>query len=458
MKHYTQLFINIVMFSFSFANFAHALTLQQQVCDTSIKHQIIHLAKQSQFENSQQYHGKYLYSNTNSWLSLIDILSTVSCEDKLTLKTIVRIKKKLSNWHANNSEHPAIYFYPQLFSPLNRSKNKRIRLAVILPFDENYEKYSDQLLKLFLEKSKQNYWSINVYDSSQLNMETILDKIQHNEDTCIIGPLKKSNIKELARQGLHIPALALNTIGKKDIGHNYLFKTSISDDSQAFRLKQRLNQLDLHQGLLFYAKDKLPERELAASFLQQVKPPLYEWRQWTPINSQHKDYSHEIKDSLLINHSIQRYNKLHQLLNQEIEFVPRRRQDIDFIVASTSIQSLESLYPQFNFWFLENIPVFALINEKESLKQIRQEIADTGSSILDEDQYDNLHIFEATLLNIEGKGDFLSNKILFLGSQAIDIIQSTHCLTLHSLLQDNNIHENWSLNIRNKTFYIKNSN
>jgi len=431
-------------------------SLEHLLCQTPIKHQLIQLAKQSQFENSQQYDDGYIYTNTKSWLSLIDILDLIKCESALSHKVSDHIKQKLANWRANYPEHPAIYFYPRLFFQTDNNRVNQLKLAVIFPFDKNYEKYSDQLLKLFIKASKFNHWSLNVYDSNRFSLQSIINKIRKNQDNCIIGPLKKTKIKQFAKLGLHIPALTLNTIDKKAIGHNYLFKTSISDDSQAFQLKQTLNELNLHPGLLFYAQDKKAARELAADILFQTKPPLYEWRELIAIDSQKKDYSHKIKMSLLIDKSIERYNKLNKLIQQEIEFIPRRRQDINFIATSTSISSLESFYPQLNFWFLDNVPIFSLINEKEILANNKYQAENLQRSPLFETQNKNLVIIEPGILNSEAQDNFLIDKLDMLGTQAINIIKSTHCLKLGLTLKQHN--DLWSFNVANKTFYLNTSN
>ena len=57
--------------------------------------------------------------------------------------------------------------------------------------------------------------------------------------------------------------------------------------------------------------------------------------------------------------SHQRHNDLQQLLSQEIEFLPRSREDLDAVVAFTSTLESKALVPALQFHFADKLPVFA---------------------------------------------------------------------------------------------------
>jgi outer membrane PBP1 activator LpoA protein len=57
--------------------------------------------------------------------------------------------------------------------------------------------------------------------------------------------------------------------------------------------------------------------------------------------------------------SVARKNELTQLFDQEIQFLPRARQDLDAVVTLTSNVESRALVPALRFHFADNLPVYA---------------------------------------------------------------------------------------------------
>ena len=54
-----------------------------------------------------------------------------------------------------------------------------------------------------------------------------------------------------------------------------------------------------------------------------------------------------------------RHGDLQRVLNEEIEFLPRGREDLDAVVAFTSVLESQALVPALQFHFADELPVFA---------------------------------------------------------------------------------------------------
>ncbi|MDH5738288.1 MAG: penicillin-binding protein activator, partial [Gammaproteobacteria bacterium] len=71
------------------------------------------------------------------------------------------------------------------------------------------------------------------------------------------------------------------------------------------------------------------------------------------------DYNGFIKDILGVNKSEQRSARIRRLLGTRLEFIPRRRRDLDFIFLVGNADQAASLKPALSFYYAENVPVFA---------------------------------------------------------------------------------------------------
>ena len=72
-----------------------------------------------------------------------------------------------------------------------------------------------------------------------------------------------------------------------------------------------------------------------------------------------KEVTGAVGGSMGVADSVARKNELTQLFDQEIQFLPRARQDLDAVVALTSNVESRALVPALRFHFADNLPVYA---------------------------------------------------------------------------------------------------
>lgn len=178
----------------------------------------------------------------------------------------------------------------------------------------------------------------------------------------IIGPLQKKHVHQLARQpDLIVPTLALNyeANGQDTTPENTpnLYQFGLSAEDEARQVARKAWQQGYSNSLVLTPDSDWGKR-ITAAFAD-------EWFQLTGsvLEIQHfsdeKSYSNAIKELLNIDESERRAQRLQSLTTTNIEFTPRRRNDMDFIFIAATPKQARQIKPTLAFHFAGNIPVYA---------------------------------------------------------------------------------------------------
>lgn len=208
--------------------------------------------------------------------------------------------------------------------------------------------------------------SIRIYDAG--DDPTLFDLVyeQAIDDGAefVVGPLHKDSVNQLASHDtLPIPVLALNyseqrgTTAEEDLPEN-LFQLSLSPEQEARQVAERA-WLDGHSRAAIITPGTAWGQRVAKAFSQR-------WQQFgghvveiQSYNDKKSDYSLPIQRLLNVDESQQRKRELRQLLGKKLEFIPRRRQDIDFIFMAAASKQARLIKPQLRFHHAPKVPVYA---------------------------------------------------------------------------------------------------
>jgi outer membrane PBP1 activator LpoA protein len=178
----------------------------------------------------------------------------------------------------------------------------------------------------------------------------------------VVGPLDKDAVKQLAaHETLPVPVLTLNQTdshgGSSPLPDN-LFQFSLSPEQEARQVAERA-WLDGHTRAAIITPATAWGERVAKAFNQR-------WRQFgghvvemQTYDAQKSDYSLPIRRLLNVDESEQRQKELRRLLGQSLEFIPRRRQDIDFIFMAANARQARLIRPQLRFHHAPKVPVYA---------------------------------------------------------------------------------------------------
>jgi hypothetical protein len=154
------------------------------------------------------------------------------------------------------------------------------------------------------------------------------------------------------------PLLALNFLPDGEPAPPLFFQFALSPVEEAKLVASRVLSDGHRLGIAIVPAGDWGSRVLGA-FTQQLQSGGGTVLASTMIDPSQADYSDELKQVLGIDQSRARLEKLESLLGTRLEFVPRRREDIQFIFSPASAGVERLLQPQLRFFYAGGIPTYA---------------------------------------------------------------------------------------------------
>jgi len=208
--------------------------------------------------------------------------------------------------------------------------------------------------------------SIEIYDAGDdpSLIDVIYEQAVDDGAEFVVGPLHKDSVNQLARyEQLPVPVLALNySEHRGDEGEHALpenlFQLSLSPENEARQVAERA-WLDGHTRAAIITPSSAWGIRVAKAFSQR-------WQQFgghvvekQSYDAKKSDYSLPIRQLLNVDESQQRQKDLRRLSGSKLEFIPRRRQDIDFIFMAAASKQARLIKPQLRFHHAPKVPVYA---------------------------------------------------------------------------------------------------
>ncbi len=274
--------------------------------------------------------------------------------------------RQLDNWQLRWSEHPAANQLPGGLELLRElAADRPTKVALLLPLSGKLADYGRAVRDGFVAayyQTRQQQGQVPQLMVIDSNSDPDFIKLYHQavDDGAelIIGPLDKQRLRLLFDEGdLPAPTLALNRID--DYGHppEQLVQFSLSPLDEARQVAD-IAFLDNHRRAMLI----IPEGEWGANVSAAFND---EWQKLggevlaASIFSGQKDYSSTIKNALLLQTSEQRARRIQQVGGEQIEFAPRRREDIDMVFLLARPQQARSIKPLLAYHYAADLPVYA---------------------------------------------------------------------------------------------------
>ena len=224
--------------------------------------------------------------------------------------------------------------------------------------------------------------SITFIDSNAIDDASLLNRIVESASDVIVGPLLKERgqrllanreASRLARtQEQAAPAwIVLNRIDESGPSQStsiqgpvYQFASAIEDEAHTIakhlraREYERLMVVTNRESWAYRATQALRSDWQGAIVLADFERP--------------REITDTVGNAMGVADSKSRHGDLQRVLNEEIEFLPRGREDLDAVVAFTSVLESQALVPALQFHFADELPVFATSQSarSESLSDI----------------------------------------------------------------------------------------
>ncbi|MCP4001808.1 MAG: ABC transporter substrate-binding protein [Gammaproteobacteria bacterium] len=293
----------------------------------------------------------------NGWLEL----GYISYSNRTSLTAL---STSLEQWRAANPEHPASNdLLEEVLDGLSTLSNYPNRVAVLLPLSGKQKSLGEAIRDGYMAAhfslgGDSHRPDIRIYDTARNGVTTAYQQAILGGAEFIIGPLLKTEVAEIAALSDDIPILALN-FGPEDTTYpDRFYQFALSPEDEARAVANKAASEGLFNAVALVPESAWGKRILTAfqDELEQQGGKLLATRSY-PTDS--ADYADVIRNVLLLDESYARRDRLAANMGEELEFKPRRRQDVDLIFIAATVAKGKQIRPQLKFHYAAELPTYA---------------------------------------------------------------------------------------------------
>ena len=254
------------------------------------------------------------------------------------------------------------------------------RIALFLPFSGRLanagEIVRDGFLSAYFLAGAASRQSIHVYDTAEGSIAALYQQALEDGADFIVGPLSKDNAADMWALDPTLPTLVLNTVtvAENKRARPIQFALTVEDEARAIANRvaadgrRRVIVLRTAENWTARAFTVLSEHLAEATGRAhgegpQPVPPIGLPVQIQLVSSgvflEGADITSVVGETLLIKASQQRHLRLERMVGGDVEFTPRRRADVDAVIALIEGSQLASLKPALAFHFASALPIYA---------------------------------------------------------------------------------------------------
>lgn len=271
----------------------------------------------------------------------------------------------LTTWLSNHPGHPAVQAVrSELLGQQPQALAAQAHIALLLPISgpegAPAQSVRDGFLTAYYQTPLQERPVVRVYDTGAgQSIGDLMGAATEAGADLIVGPLTRQAVAAAAADHAQRPAmLALNFLPDGQQAPPLFFQFALSPTEEAKLVARRVLS-DGHQlGIAIAPSGELGSRVLAA-FTQQLQSGGGTVLASTMIDPAEADYSDALKEVLGIDQSQARLDRLESILGTRLKFVPRRRQDIQYIFSPAPAGIERLLQPQLRFFYAGGLPTYA---------------------------------------------------------------------------------------------------
>ena len=275
-----------------------------------------------------------------------------------------KLQPHLETWKLQFAGHPAM---PELldgyFTRLGAEFKQASHIAVLLPLSGAYQTAAEALkqglMAAWYEDAPDKRPILKFYDSSNPeNVWPLYNEAVERGADFVIGPLQKKAVSQLLNAGeLPVAVLALNKVTSNIAPPVNFFQYALSPEDEARQVAEHAWVNGKRLPVVFYPADAWGER-IQTAFVERWQSLGGDITSAQPYDSSQYDFAEPIKSTLRIDQSQQRRKRLQSLLGTQLEFEPRRREDVDFIFLAAKAAKARQIRPQIQFHHANDLPVY----------------------------------------------------------------------------------------------------
>ncbi|QCF25127.1 penicillin-binding protein activator [Hydrocarboniclastica marina] len=271
----------------------------------------------------------------------------------------------IRQWQARWRAHPAASQLPdelELLAALPDQRPASVALALPLsgPLANAGKAVREGFLAAYYQDESQQATSVELIDTHDRDFSSVYAELLERNPDLVVGPLRKSDLASLDQsQRLPVPVLALNYLESQadaPAPAENLYQFGLSPDDEAREIAQRLNEKGYANVALF-----APGTDWGLRLSEKFQDE-HSRLGGRVIAEQHFQAQQSLREVVAtafgINESRNRAIRVEETIGMDVEFEPRRRQDIDAVVLLADPARARQLKPMFAFYYGGSLPVF----------------------------------------------------------------------------------------------------
>ena len=267
--------------------------------------------------------------------------------------------QELNNWKKAWPQHPASVILPRSLTMLSGIvSDLPSTVGLILPFQGPNGSIGRAIRDGFLAARyvQQGSVSVIMYDASSGDVVDLVRQAELDGVELIVGPLAKDDVMQVASATSEVPILALNRT-VDTILNPELYQFGLAPEDEIRQVVKQVHSEGLQNALVIFQDSEWGER----NFLEFRTA-------WEALGgnivdsaafSSQRDYSGMIKTLLKVDRSELRSAELQKTIYRDFKFIPRRRQDIDFVFLLADPDQARGINPALERYYAEDVPVYA---------------------------------------------------------------------------------------------------
>lgn len=303
-----------------------------------------------------QYRGSIQSGQLAGWLDLALLYQRFA-------RSPDGLPEALTQWQARYPTHPAVINLPEdLTRAASADKLELQQVAVLLPLTGRFASTGRTIRDGFLagyynSGDSDGALRVRIYDSASGDIVALYNRAVADGANAVVGPLVKEQLQQLTAIGtLPVPTLAMNMADDASQRADQLFQFGLPVEDEAEQVATRA-LTSFRQALVVSNDDAVGERA------GQTMAQLFEAGGGSVLGNiklgPDQQIEANVASMLGVDASRQRMKALQQALGKELGFQVRRRQDVEVIMLAAKPSSARRLKPFLNFYFAQDIPVFA---------------------------------------------------------------------------------------------------
>ncbi|MGD8429552.1 MAG: penicillin-binding protein activator [Ectothiorhodospiraceae bacterium] len=277
-----------------------------------------------------------------------------------------QLQQELEGWEDRYPDHPAA-------GPFAMRVAKRQQEAVGTPSDVTLmlplsgplaqagEAVRRGFLAAYYDMPPEQRPTLRVYDLGDQGTDAVSayrDAVESGTDL-VIGPLTKSSLESMTVwKEFPVKVLALNRLNREDYGADDLYQFGLAPEEDAQAAAKLAVDRGYRRLVALAPANDWGDRTLAAfrQAMDEMDGTVLETAQFDPETS---DFSDAIRRVFNLDVSVRRYRQLRSVVRRNLEFQPRRRQDVQAVFVAAFPRQARLMRPQIRFHRGIGIPVIA---------------------------------------------------------------------------------------------------